>query len=451
MDYVSSNFFGMRSSEEWAEDQLVKNLRAMIMMMYPNGDAPLTAIKSVSEVVPTPTPEYSWLTQRLAGHGGTFTELYTDVALSSAYTSGGSENDILYCKMGATVTEGSADIYEFLEGQIVTFRYYNAAGGDSRADTVAEVVDDPVANGASSYIKVKLLEDDRGENDANCSFDLSDCNEVWVTGTASGEGSDPIEATNRIPTKIFNYTQIFQNTLELTGTALATKIETGDPLNQEEREKLLDHGMDIEWAGLYGIRKTMTDSKTNKEKRLTGGFDWMLRNYASSNRFLLHRDSSYSSQAWLNYGDDALLDAMESLYRWNKGTDYFVLLGSGAQKGLTQLARANRISNDFEGQTIDYGFQLNRWVNDFGTCYTHISPLMSRHASLRNTMLFLKPEDIHFRPLVGNGENRDTKLKDVTTTGKDGVKEQYITEGGWEFHNIERMGWIEGVGLANVV
>jgi hypothetical protein len=49
-------FLGMRGTGSWATDQRPKSYRELILMLYPNGTAPLTAIMSKlkSEVVTDP-------------------------------------------------------------------------------------------------------------------------------------------------------------------------------------------------------------------------------------------------------------------------------------------------------------------------------------------------------------------------------------------------------------
>jgi hypothetical protein len=51
-------FLGMRGTGDWATDERPKSWREAILMLYPNGDAPLTAILSKMGEEKVTDPEF---------------------------------------------------------------------------------------------------------------------------------------------------------------------------------------------------------------------------------------------------------------------------------------------------------------------------------------------------------------------------------------------------------
>jgi hypothetical protein len=106
----------MRGNGDWVDDQRPKNWREKVLFLYPNGDAPLTAIMSKMKEESTTDPEYSWWTKSLASQAATVVSVYKDI-LSTAYTTGGVAGNILYAKIG---TEAACK--EFRAGHQVLLR-----------------------------------------------------------------------------------------------------------------------------------------------------------------------------------------------------------------------------------------------------------------------------------------------------------------------------------------
>lgn len=96
----------------------------------------------------------------------TVTGVYTDASLSVSYVSGGVEDDVLYVKMA------QVDAAKFRKNKSVVLRVTT----DYDVDVVATVTL-VTLNGANSYLKVVLGEDD----DNSTVSDLSDCDRVAHT------------------------------------------------------------------------------------------------------------------------------------------------------------------------------------------------------------------------------------------------------------------------------
>src|SRR4030065_1701614 len=103
-------FLGMRGTGDWVSKARPESWREMIMFLYPNGKAPLTAIMSMMGSEKTTDPIYHWWEKALPDQRATITGVYTDAGLSAAYVSGGVAGDTLYIKMSA------ADAAKFVGG-----------------------------------------------------------------------------------------------------------------------------------------------------------------------------------------------------------------------------------------------------------------------------------------------------------------------------------------------
>lgn len=422
-------FLGMRGSSDWVTGQRPKNWREAILYLYPNGSAPLTAMLSLMRKESTDDPEYNWWTKRLPIQGGDVTNIYTDVALSSAYTSGGNENEVIYVKAAEAVIE------EFRIGMNCLLRDASDYSVDVNAEVKAVV-----KNGASSYLAVKLLEDD----DNSSLGDLSDCDRVLGIGNANEEGADTPDGMNYDPTKYYNFTQIFRDAYEITRTASKQKLRTGDQLKENRREALELHSIGMEKAFLWGIR-TEKASASGKKKRTTWGMVPMIvGNTTSDNIDSYKTNSSYSGKTWLEGGEDWLDDILAKIFRFGS-MEKLAYCGYAALGGLNKLAKTYGNINLVPNAGV-YGIKIIEWVTPHGVLYLKTHPLMSYEATNINTMIIFEPKNVKYRYID------DTKLKkNVQGNGVDGQIDEFLTEAGLEFHHPDTFGYLNGVGEDNAV
>lgn len=399
----------------------------MILRLFPNGQTPLTAVMSKMGSEATDSPVFHWWEKELPTQRATVTGVYTDV-LSTAYVSGGAAAATLYVKMS------SDDASQFKTSDVVLLR----DASDYAVDVVARVSAAPVQNGASSYITVVLLEAD----DNSASHDLSDCDTALVIGTMNEEGTTSPTAKAYNPTEYYNYTQIWKNSAEMTGTAMATKLRTGvDPWAEDIRDCLELHSIEMEKSFLWGTRTTGTGTG-GKPRRTTNGIIRQL----STNVLDYYTDTDYSGQTWLQGGETWLDEILEQIFRYGSN-EKLVLAGSGAILGINRLAKASG-QITINPMTVSYGLKVGQWITPFGTIYLKTHPLFSYEATDRNTMLVLEPKNLKYRYLKG----RDTKLlRNVQTPDADERKDMYITEAGLELHHEKTFGILYGVGLDNGV
>ena len=424
-------FMGMRGTGNWVADQRPKSWREMILYRYPNGTAPLTAIMSKMGSESVTDPEFNWWTKSLPTQRAAVTGVYTDSTLTTAYTTGGAAGATLYVKMSA------ADNAHFRAGHQVLLR----DASDPTVDVNAKVAS-VVVNGASSYIACLLLEAD----DNSSTHDLSDCDTALIIGNINSEGAAMPDAIAYDPTKWYNYTQIFRSPLEMTRTAMKTKLRTGDQYKEAKRECLELHSIEMEKAFMFGVASERTGAN-GKPERTTMGLIPAIKAGGLVNDYSLSADAAYDGKTWLTAGEQWLDTMLEQIFRYGS-REKLCFAGSGAILGINRLIKAGG-NFDYSAQTTDYGLQITKWVTAFGTINIMTHPLFSYEVTTRNAMAIFEPKDLKFRYIDDTMYKADDRMTKGGWTNRDGIKEEYLTEAGLEYHHPDGWGWLTGVGVDN--
>lgn len=424
-----SGFLGMRGTGDWVTDQRPKNWREGILYLWPNGMAPLTAILSKMKSQSLDDPEFNWWTKVLPTQRATVTGVYTNILLSSAYTSGGVAGDSLYVQMA------EADADQFRVGHQVLLRDASHYDVDVNAKVTAVV-----KNGASSYIAVKLLEAD----DNGASTDLSDCDTALIVGNINPEGGPMPDAMAYDPTKINNYTQIFRNSLSITRTARKTRLRTGDAYKEAKRECLELHSIEMEKAFLFGIATEGTGSNGQPE-RTTQGLIPTIKAYGTVDDYELTAD--YDDTTWIAGGADWLNEKLEVMFRYGS-REKLAFCGSGALLGINKLVSSIG-EFSYTPMTKAYGIQVVEWVTAFGKINLITHPLFSYETTTRNSMAIFEPENLLYRYIDDTTFYAEGDKQNTGRTRTDSTEEEFLTECGLEFHHPLSWGWLNGVGKDN--
>lgn len=432
-------FLGMRGNGDWVADQRPKNWREAILFRYPNGSMPLTAIMSKMSSERTTDPEFNWWTKSLATQSATITGIYTDSNLTVAYVSGGVSGDTLFFKMSAD------HVSQWRTGHVGLFR----DASDLTVDVVG-IVTGRSANGASSYVQVELLEAD----DNSTAGDLSDCDTALIIGNANAEGAAMPDAIAYNPAKWYNYTQIFRTPLEMTRTAMKTRLRTNEQYKEAKREALELHGLEMEKALLFGVSSERTGSNGKPERTtlglipaIKGGYTGASTPAGTVNNYVTNTD--FSGQTWLQGGEEWLDTQLEVIFR--KGsTEKLALCGSGAVAAINKLIK-NGGNFDYQASTESYGIKVTKWTTAFGVIDLMTHPLFSYETTTRHSMVIFEPKDMRWRYVDDTFFKADDRVKKGGWTSRDGLKEEYLTEGGLEYHHPDGWGYLYGFGSTNAV
>lgn len=391
-------FAGLRGTGDWGTDERPTNFRETILWRRPNGQAPLTALLSKTKSEKVDDPQFSWWEEELnairiqvnAAFSTTANNLTTDTAAPTALDL--VAGDVLMVEKAITTAYDHEIIVVSSVSSATGFVAKRAQAGS----TAAPIADD-------TYL-TKI-------------------------GNVFEEGSSSPNASSRNPTKLYNYLQIFKTAYRITNTAKGTKARTGDPLKNDKKRKMFDHSVAMEMAYLFGKRHETT-GPDGKPLRFTGGFLYMLSQYASS------RITAFTTTPT----EGTLLDAIYPIwdYSTDAGDERVAFCGNGMLNSLNKLAKAATSTRiNFNGYVTMYGMRLAEWIFPQGTLRVKTHPLFNTHGRFTNDCFMFDPSVVIYRYM------RDTKSQDnIQANDADEQKGQWLSECGLEFEHAKTSCWL---------
>jgi hypothetical protein len=385
-----------------------QNWRETLLLLYPNSaeaaKAPLTALTSLMKEKSTDDPHFHWFTKTLddrrlkvnvalgAGTAGAAASLAIDAAFKPSIIA--YENTVILVEHTGEQLLVTADPTD--PNTLVVSRGY--AGSTPAAW-------DPTAAGVNPYI--------------------------LIIGSAFEEGSMPPSGVNFDPEELYNYTQIFRRTLEITRTAAKTRLRTGDAVKEARRECLEYTSVDMERAFILGRRSISTYK--GKPQRTTGGIVWQIEQAAPEN-------------IWTAPTGDLDMDTMElqleKMFRYGS-YEKMAFAGNGALLALQQVVRKNTNYQIFSNEK-EYGMKITKLVTPFGELAVKVHPLFTQNSggtnggtdytAMSNWILTLDMERIRYRYLTDSDLDYQSKLE---PNGLDGLQSGYLAECGIEVEFAE--------------
>jgi hypothetical protein len=433
---MADPIIGLRGSTSFGDNGTLarrpENWREMILMLYPNGQAPLTALTALMGSESTTDPIYHWFEKEMPSQAVTVTGVYSD-ALTTAWTAASkTQTASVWIKMA------EAEVKNFKAGHIITVR---APASGVIASNIFQVLIStaPTLNGASSYVTGKLI------SATFTSLASAQYTAGQVGGSAYPEGDISGVSIGYDPTEYSNYTQIFRNSLENTRTAAKTKLRTGDAIAQAKRETLELHSIEMERAFLFNGPKFVTPGSNGQPLRLSAG----VRGYITTNKYDFRAATGVGSTTWAGSEGDAqknynwLMARLEELFRYGS-QEKIAFCGTGVLLAIQQLITALKSTQVImTPQTLAYGFKVQELVTPFGALLLKSHPLMTIDASTRYESVILDTKYLKYRYID------DTKYKpEIQANDLDGSKSEYLTEAGLEVHFEKAHGILNGLGSA---
>lgn len=385
---------GLRDTSNFVTDQRPKNWRAGILLFYPNGNMPLFALTAAMKSRSVDDPEFNWWdklmdTQRVAlgADIGTGTVNWT-------LTAGGlklKEGDILYSEENGEIVRVAAD------------------PGSDTAITVARAQSGTTAT-AITY----------NGNGVNPNF--------LKIGSAYEEASLAPSGISFDPTKRYNYTQIFRDTLEASRTAMKTRLRTGDAVKEAKRECLEYHSAGIERSMWLGKRYEGT--KNGKPYRTMGG---VISQVDSNNVVDVH--SAYSSGLTML----GLEEYMYNMFKYGSN-EKMAFCGNRSLLTLQQVVRKNTAFT-FMTSEKEYGMNVSRLTCPYGTLVLKNHPLFNQivggttgsadYYGMESWLVALDMSALQYVYL----QDSDTQYQpNLQQNGLDGLQSGYLTECSVELH-----------------
>ena len=341
------------------------------------------------------------------------------------------------------VASGGASVDFLIKGMVFVVNTTTGAETSGYAQTMVRIETTPNDDGVTSTFTGKIID----VSNANVSgYNVLANNDVCqVVGTAFAEGSASPDTFSTEIEDDFGFTQIFKTACELSNTAIATRYR--GYANEFERiwaTKLREHKVDIERAMLFGQKARV--SGVQYTEGLVGHIVKNANPITDDSAFTYTSGTPYYrsvAQAELTY--DRLLADLEVIFDPARGgsSDRLVLaslpvitffnkLGDGAFMDASMGSAANMVNRyNFEERQGAFGHKIMTIDTVHGTMHLVKEPLFRGLSS--GFMLMADMSKLMYRPLVGNGVNRDTQIMtNVQSADEDLRKDMIMTEAGLE-------------------
>jgi hypothetical protein len=424
---------GMISTADRTANVHPEDWRSRVFEQMPVGRAPMTAVLQAAGSRPTISRKFHWFAQGFYKQRGDVTDVYTNEALSSAYSSGGSVGDDLYIKMTA------ADARQIVRGD--TLLIHNSDTGVMRQMDVDAV---KIVNDTHTHVAVTLLEDDTGNS-------LAGANLTWrISGNAQPEGSPLPPAIHEDVIEYENAAQIFMESLEFTGTELAEEERISPKVYaRAKRRAFLRLRAKMERAFIFGKYK-ITTGANGKPKYYTRGIYSAIEEEVSGNIWDWKSDSNFAGKSWLAGGMEWLQNFMEETSRYSETNSVLCLCGSQAWLAINQLVEDHGFYKIETGQKA-YGINVDRLIGLNRNLNLVQSKMFTEDPAFRRSILVIEPNLLTYRPM----RNRDmtfVRHQDLHRDGfswVDGRKEGWYVQAGLEYDNLDAMGFLSNLGVKN--
>ena len=259
---------------------------------------------------------------------------------------------------------------------------------------------------------------------------------TYVVGTAHGDGSGYPETWFDQPySSNTGLTQIWKTAMAMTNTARATSLKyESNEWARVWREKLIEHKWDIETSLLFGSQYTDGDSVQYTQ----GAVD-----------YITSFGNSFSLSIATKTADDFLDDLSNYLDpRYNAGTANVFFVNTEVYNWLHKLGGYFKNNVEISSQyRADFAMSGKKKVmgvdiTSFNTPYGDMNVARNIHLDGSNVkMLGIDLKHCAWRPLVGNGINRDTSVyvgvQTLENSGVDRRVDLILTEGGMEWGMAE--------------
>ena len=264
-----------------------------------------------------------------------------------------------------------------------------------------------------------------------------------VIGTAFEEGTGAPDVWSQKLDNDYGFTQIFKTACEMSNTARATVYRGyADEWQRIWNLKLREHKIDIERAMLFGMR-----GSTNSINYTDGIVGHIIANsqaeLADEAQVSYNEDKGYlKTITAANWTYDSLLSDFEVIFDPARGGGRSKL----ALASLPVISHFNKLGNnsfvDASTASTQANYMIERSTGSFGHQVMKIDTIhgdlsMVKEPLFRgNSAGFLAMVDldhVSYRPLVGNGVNRDTSITtNVQQADEDLRKDMILTEAGLE-------------------
>lgn len=256
---------------------------------------------------------------------------------------------------------------------------------------------------------------------------INDNDEILIIGVAQPEYDTSRPARSSNPSKVENFTQIFREPFEASGTLLASGfVHNPTDWRHQARKAGIEHGKDIEYAMLHG-RKSVDTSGSHPRRTTGGALSFIVTNQTDAGGQLTEVEFNAAMR-------------QQSRYSGRKSK---LGLASGLAVSVLNGYPLGRLQ--FRQDDSTYGINIANFVTPFGNLNLVVHWLLEGQ-KYGGYLVILDMDEVRYRYLSSEDENRDTSvLTNRQETDRDGRKHEYLTECGLEFGQEKKHGVITGI------
>ena len=336
------------------------------------------------------------------------------------------------------VDVGGACVNWLIPGMVVEFAQNVNLDGGTDTESITRAtgkIESVTQNSADTSIQVTTIAATAGA----ATTTLDDNADAVVIGTAFEQGSGAPDVWSQELDNDYGYTQIFKTACEMSNTARATVYRGyADEWQRLWNLKLREHKIDIERAMLFGMRGSQ--SGVQYTEGIVGHILQNGTNTGGGKVAAYAEDKPYlGGWATSEMTYDNLLGAFEVMYDPARGgssaklclASLPVISHFNKIAGFAELSQGGETRYNFESSKGTFGHKVMKIETVHGDCTLVKEPLFRNNSS--GLMCFVDLDHVSYRPLVGNGVNRDTSITtNVQQADEDLRKDMILTEAGLE-------------------
>lgn len=357
---------------------------AGITRRMPNGGAPLFALSGLAKKVQAKQIEHGYWAK---------TMIYPSVTLTAAAS-------ISDTNLQVATTE------QVVPGAIL--RFQKAYGGTAQAHTA--LAENILVTAVVDANNITVLRSFQGTTAAA----IPNSTQLIQIGTAHEQGSNAPTSIAVTPVRKLNYTHIFRDSWDITGTLAATHMEQGyNSVSENRGDCAALHAQGIEKAAFFS-KKVLT-TRNGRPLSTMDGIEQLIYQDAPGNLFEAGATTTWDQlETMLDPVFDYVTDAMNGNVRT-------IFLGGGALKVINNIGRLSGQYQIVDGQT-SFGLQFKQFKTTRGLFNLVEHPIFNTNPDWKKMAVVLDLSSIDFAYLDG----RDTFHTDINTksnspSGKDAM------------------------------
>lgn len=389
---------GLRGTGDWSTDERPKNFREKILFLDPNSDSPIFALSGRAGKYTVDDPEYNWWCET-----SNIVRIQVNGALSSSAT------DFVVDSPDPTASTLSTPwgvATHLKPGDVLLVEPSTLSSFNPEFIRVTEVIS------ATAFTAARGI-------GGSTAASIADDSWLLLVNSAYAEGTSSPRAVSRSPTKFSNYTQIFKDAYELTGTADSTTARTGDVWSNDKKRKMFDHSRAIEHTLLYQVNNQETTGENGKPIRYTKG----IRGFVPTSN-VKYFSAPVTTDDFLTYLEPAFSFSMPG-----SGDTRVMFIGNTGLAELGKIVRNDDSVMMQMGEKITmWGMNLRELIVPWGRVLLKGHPLLSRSSTFCRSGYVVDFAALKWAPLKA----RDTKTHDDVQNKDEDLRRGYVqTEGGW--------------------